>query len=96
MHSAIPDAIFHPMENQAISISLGIHGSCEPVKMVQKLLSGICTENMPLLLTIVSFQMLWLIHIKSLQHPTGTVCKLLMLIAGYIQLDFHTETTLLK
>lgn len=95
MHSANHDAIFHPMENQAISISLGIHGSREP-KMVQQLLSGICTESMPLLLTIASFQMLWLIHIKNLQHPTGTVCKLLMLIADYIQLDFNSETTLLK
>lgn len=65
MHSANPDAIFYPMENKAISISLGIHGSCEPNKMVQKLLSGICTANMPLLLTVVSFQMLWLIHIKK-------------------------------
>jgi len=40
--------------------------------------------------------MLWLIHIKNIQHPTGTVCKLLMLIADYIQLDFNSETTLLK
>ena len=96
MHCANRDAIFHPMENQTISISLGIHGSREPDKMVQQLLSGICTENMPLLLSVVSFQMLWLIHIKTLQRPSDTVCKLLMLTDDYIQLDFNSETTLLK
>lgn len=33
---------------------------------------------------------------KTLQHPTGTICKLLPLIADYIQLDFNSETTLWK
>lgn len=84
MYSANHDTTFHPTANQAISSSLGICSSREPDKMVQLLLSGTCTENLPLLLTTVTFQMLWLIHIKNLQHHTGTVCKLLMLIADYI------------
>lgn len=84
------------MKNQAISFSVGIHGSHKPDKMVQQLFLDIFTENMPLLLTIIGFQILWLIHIKNPQNPTGTVCKLLTLIADYIQLDFISETTLLK
>lgn len=92
MCSANGDPIFHPMKNQAISFSVGIHGSHKPAKMVQDIL----TENMPLLITIISFQILWLIHKKNLENPTGNVCKLLNLIADYIQSDFISETTLLK
>lgn len=97
MCCASADTIFlHPMKNQAISFSVGIHGSHKPDKMVQQLFLDIFTENMPLLHTIVGFQILWLIHIKNPQNPTGTVCKLLTLIADYIQLHFISETTLLK
>lgn len=51
---------------------------------------------MPLLLTIISFQSLWLIYIKSLKNPTGTVCKLLNLIADCIQLDFYFRNNLVE
>lgn len=37
MCSANGDPIFNPMKNQAISLSVGIHGSHEPAKMVQQL-----------------------------------------------------------
>lgn len=37
MCSANGDAIFHPVKNQAISFSVGTHGSHKPGKMVQQL-----------------------------------------------------------
>lgn len=37
MCSANGDTIFHPMKNQAISFSVGIHGSHKLDKMVQQL-----------------------------------------------------------